>query len=73
VHNDEFDQRVLFGLLTEPRYQPISANDMCAELGWPQERLDRALQRLADDGLARRDGDYAGATRAAVRGGELLL
>lgn len=65
-------ERVLLGLLLQDAAARFSSSELARELGWPAFEVEDALAGLVRSGLAHRHGDFAFASRAAVRAAELV-
>ena len=66
------DARVLLAILLDEPTTHFSTAELAVELGWPAERVEDALAEVVRSGLAHRHGQFAFASRAAVRCRELL-
>jgi hypothetical protein len=66
------DERTLLGLLLDDPARHFSADELAREFDWPAFRVEDALAGLQRAGLTHRHGDFAWASRAAVRAAELV-
>jgi hypothetical protein len=70
---EDYDQRVVFGLLLEHVTFQVRDNDVLRELAWPRGRLDAALAALERDGVVHRAKGFAALTPSAILTSKLLI
>jgi hypothetical protein len=66
------DDRALIGILLDEAARHFKSCELARELGWPAFQIEDALAGLVRSGLAHRHGDFAFASRAAVRAAQLV-